>query len=44
MAVEVPAMPTFPPIPEPLETYAAHFDDLVSRPTQRAAFRQYLAG
>lgn len=37
-------MPTFPPIPTPLETYAAQFDDLFSRPSQRAAFRQYLAG
>ena len=37
-------MVTFPPIPDPLEAYAAHFDDLFSRPSQRAAFRQYLAG
>jgi SRSO17 transposase len=37
-------MPAFPPIPVPLETYAAQFDDLFSRPTQRQAFRQYLAG
>ena len=37
-------MPAFPPIPDPLEAYAAHFDDLFSRPSQRAAFRQYLAG
>jgi hypothetical protein len=44
MAAAVPAVPAFPPIPESLETYAAHFDDLFSRPTQRAAFRQYLAG
>jgi hypothetical protein len=37
-------MPAFPPIPVPLETYAAQFDELFSRPSQRAAFRQYLAG
>jgi DDE superfamily endonuclease len=37
-------MPPFPPIPLPLETYAAQFDDLFTRPTQRQAFRQYLAG
>jgi DDE superfamily endonuclease len=37
-------MATFPPIPVPLETYAAQFDDLFTRPTQRQAFRQYLAG
>jgi hypothetical protein len=28
---EVPAMTLFPPIPVPLETYAAQFDDLFSR-------------
>jgi SRSO17 transposase len=37
-------MPAFPPIPDPLETYAAQFDDLFSRAQQRTAFRQYLAG
>jgi DDE superfamily endonuclease len=37
-------MSPFPPIPVPLETYAAQFDDLFTRPTQRQAFRQYLAG
>jgi len=37
-------MPAFPPIPDPLEAYAARFDDLFSRATQRAAFRHYLAG
>ena len=37
-------MPISPPIPAPLEAYAAHFDDLFTRPSQRAAFRQYLAG
>jgi SRSO17 transposase len=42
--VEVPAMMSFPPIPEPLETYAAPFDDLFPRASQRAGFRQYLAG
>ena len=42
--MEAPAMPAFPPIPDPLEVYAAQFDDLFSRPSQRAAFRQYLAG
>jgi len=44
MRVEVPAMTPFPPIPEPLDRYAAQFDDLFTRPTQRQAFRQYLAG
>jgi DDE superfamily endonuclease len=37
-------MPGFPPIPDPLEAYAAQFDDLFSRASQRSAFRQYLAG
>jgi len=37
-------MPEFPPIPMPLETYAAQFDDLLPRASQRAGFRQYLAG
>jgi hypothetical protein len=37
-------MPAFPPIPDPLGAYAAQFDDLFTRPTQRQAFRQYLAG
>lgn len=37
-------MPTFPPIPDPLEAYAAQFDDLFDRAQQRTAFRQYLAG
>ncbi|HEX2184745.1 MAG TPA: IS701 family transposase [Chloroflexota bacterium] len=37
-------MTPFPPIPDPLEAYAAHFDDLFTRASQRAAFRQYLAG
>ena len=37
-------MPAFPPIPDPLETYAAQFDELFTRASQRAAFRQYLAG
>jgi SRSO17 transposase len=37
-------MPAFPPIPEPLETYAAQFDDRFSRANQREGFRQYLAG
>jgi hypothetical protein len=37
-------MAAFPPIPDPLEVYATHFDDLFSRPSQRVAFRQYLAG
>src|SRR5215212_9389561 len=41
---EVPTMPLVPPIPEPLEAYAAHFDDLFTRASQRTAFRQYLAG
>jgi hypothetical protein len=37
-------MSAFPPIPAPLECYAAHFDDLFTRASQRQAFRQYLAG
>ena len=37
-------MTPFPPIPAPLETYAAQFDDLFSRANQRMGFRQYLAG
>lgn len=37
-------MTPFPPIPDPLETYAAQFDDLFTRVSQRSAFRQYLAG
>jgi SRSO17 transposase len=37
-------MTPFPPMPEPLERYAAQFDALFSRATQRQAFRQYLAG
>jgi SRSO17 transposase len=37
-------MPSCPPLPEPLEAYAAQFDDLFSRSQQRTAFRQYLAG
>ena len=37
-------MPAFPPIPDPLEADAAQFDDRFRRASQRAAFRQYLAG
>ncbi len=37
-------MPAFPPIPDPLDVYATHFDDLFSRASQRTAFRQYLVG
>lgn len=37
-------MPTFPPIPEPLEVYAAQLDDLFPRAKQRAGVRQYFAG
>ena len=37
-------MTLFPPIPDPLEAYAAQFDDLFSRANQRDGFRQYLAG
>jgi SRSO17 transposase len=37
-------MTPFPPIHDPLDAYAAEFDDLFSRATQRAGFRQYLAG
>lgn len=37
-------MPSSPPIPEPLETYAAQIDDLCSGSQQRTAFRHYLAG
>jgi DDE superfamily endonuclease len=42
--IAVPTPPPSPPIPVPLEAYAARFDDLFSRSSQRAAFRQYLAG
>ena len=38
MGVEVLAMTASPPIPDPLAAYAAQFDDLFSRATQRAAF------
>src|SRR5687768_3250044 len=44
MGAEAPAMITVPPIPEPLDAYAARFDDLFSRANQRQGFRQYLAG
>ena len=44
MRAEVPAMLLSPPIPQPLEAYAAQFDDLFPRASQRLAFRQYLAG
>jgi SRSO17 transposase len=37
-------MPLVPPLPAPLEQYAAQFDDLFTRANQRAGFRQYLAG
>lgn len=37
-------MTSFPPIPDPLEAYAAQFDDLFPRASQREGFRQYLAG
>jgi len=37
-------MSSFPPIPEPLDAFAAQFDDLFTRASQRQAFRQYLAG
>src|SRR3954452_2022551 len=37
-------MAPFPPIPAPLDRYAAQFDDLFRRASQRQAFRQYLAG
>jgi SRSO17 transposase len=37
-------MLVFPPIPDPLDAYAAQFDDLFTRANQRAGFRQYLAG
>jgi SRSO17 transposase len=37
-------MPPIPPIPVPLDRYAAQFDDLFTRAGQRQAFRQYLAG
>ena len=37
-------MTPLPPIPDPLEAYAARCDDLCSRANQRAGFRQYLAG
>jgi len=44
LGTEVAAMPVFPPMPDPLEQYAAQFDDLFCRTQQRTAFRQYLAG
>jgi SRSO17 transposase len=44
MLMEVPAMPSFPPMPAPLEAYCAQFDALFPRTQQRTAFRQYLAG
>src|SRR5512147_261170 len=37
-------MRVFAPLPDPLDRYAVQFDDLFTRPTQRQAFRQYLAG
>jgi SRSO17 transposase len=37
-------MSSVPPMPAPLEAYAAHFDDVFTRANQRLAFRQYLAG
>ena len=37
-------MPALPPMPAPLDAYAAQFDDLFTRSSQRTAFRQYLAG
>jgi SRSO17 transposase len=40
----VPAKPPFPPIWVPLGRYAAQFDALFTRASQRQAFRQYLAG
>ena len=36
--------PALPPTPAPLAAYAARFDGLFARPSQRAAFRQYLTG
>jgi hypothetical protein len=33
-----------PMAPEPLETYARHFDDLFGKSNQREGFRQYLEG
>jgi len=33
-----------PPVPGPLEGYAARFDDLFTRVAQRRGFREYLAG
>src|SRR5450759_4584080 len=33
-----------PPAPVPLETYAKHFDHVLSRRNQRDAFRRYLEG
>jgi SRSO17 transposase len=41
---EVTPMTLCPPIPDPLDAYATQFDDLFSRSSQRAAFRQYLGG
>ena len=33
-----------PTAPEPLETYAQHFDELFGKSNQREGFRQYLEG
>lgn len=33
-----------PPVPGPLEAYAARFDDLFATLAQRRGFREYLAG
>jgi hypothetical protein len=32
------------PAPDPLETYAKHFDGLLGKSNQREGFRQYLEG
>jgi hypothetical protein len=32
------------PAPEPLEAYAKHFDELLSKSNQREEFRRYLEG
>ena len=32
------------PSPEPLEAYAAHFDDVLGKSNQRKEFRRYLDG
>ncbi len=43
-ACEMTKRQAIPMAPEPLETYARHFDDLFGKSNQREGFRQYLEG